>query len=198
MRRPLDDAAAVARIIATAQPTPIYVGTANGHAFLQMASVGFDARVVEHVNLRLKRRIGPLAYVLQSLAEALHNRPATYDVEVDGRAFQAATVVLANGRHYGGPYTCASEARLTKPTLLACLFSGNRRRDVIRYGWGLLSGRLPKFHDVRIVEGRQFKVASRRREDANGPVQADGEILARLPLQVSLLERTLPVLAAPA
>ncbi len=195
---PLDDPAALARIIATAPATPVYVGSANGHAFLQMAGVGFDARVVENVNLGLKRRVGPLAYVVQSLAEAFRHRPTTYRVDVDGQTFEAASVVVANGRHYGGPYVCAREARLTKPTLFACLLAGNRRWDVIRYGWGLLSGRLPKFHDVKIVEGRQFTVESRQAEESHGPVQADGEILARLPLRVSLLDRTLPVLAAPA
>ncbi len=195
---PLNDDAAIARIIATAQPTHIHVGSANGQAFVQMAGCGFDARVVAHVSLRLKRHVGRLAYVWQTLAEAARNTPSRYAVRIDGRDHDAASVVIANGRFYGGPFVAVPNARLTAPTLFVCLLGGARRRDVLRYGWGLVSGRLSQFHDVRIVEGRHVEVESKLPADAHGVVQADGDIATALPLRVSLHDRTLPVLAAPA
>ncbi len=48
----------VARAIVEGPQRPIACGRAGDRHFTQMAGVGFDAQVVEHVDLALKRRIG--------------------------------------------------------------------------------------------------------------------------------------------
>jgi diacylglycerol kinase family enzyme len=61
--------AAVARYILEGTARPVSLGEANGRAFCLMAGVGFDAHVVARVDGRLKKRIGKLAYVVQTLRQ---------------------------------------------------------------------------------------------------------------------------------
>ena len=39
----------------------------NGHAFVQMAGVGFDAQVIKETNLETKKIFGPMAYVMAAM-----------------------------------------------------------------------------------------------------------------------------------
>ena len=170
----------VARVIAEAPPTPIHLGIANGRLFLLMAGVGFDAKVVAHVDPRFKRRFGRLAYVLVSLVGLFRFSRSEYHVTVDGETYRAASAIIANGRYYGGRFSCAPLARLTDPLLHVCLFQRSGPLRAMRYGLWLLLGRLDRLPDFRVVPGRRIKV-----EGANGePVQADGDIIAQSPLKV--------------
>ena len=48
---------------------------ANGAPFVQMAGVGFDARVVEETSWELKKRLGMLAYLVAAVRRSANNRP---------------------------------------------------------------------------------------------------------------------------
>ncbi len=74
-------------------------GSTSEHAFLVMAGMGFDARVIETARPELKRRFGWLAYV----ESAFRSWPASRDVRVrfriDGAAERTAhvsTILFAN------------------------------------------------------------------------------------------------------
>jgi len=56
------DAQKLARGLLDDRDVPVRVALANGQPFLLMASAGFDARVLSHLDQVLKRRIGKLAY----------------------------------------------------------------------------------------------------------------------------------------
>jgi len=115
-------ARAVAEAIAHLEPRPVFLGTANGRHFALMVGVGFDARVVERVDLRLKRAFGKLAYALTALRQLFRYRPERYQVDVDGKRFTAAAVVIAKGHFYGGRFIVARHARLDEPRLQVALF----------------------------------------------------------------------------
>ncbi len=177
-RRPAD----IARVIARGPVAEVFVGTANGRRFIAMAGVGFDARVVAAVDLRLKRWIGRAAYVVAVLRE-LGRRPGdAYTVTVDGRSRSAAAVVLAKGRFYGGRFSCAPEARLDDPRLHVCLFEQSGRAAAVRYMAGLLLGTLPRMKGIAIIPATRVIIAGRDGE----PVQGDGDIIARLPLEAGI------------
>ncbi len=164
----------------------ITVGTANGRSFAMMAGVGFDAHVVSNVDLRVKRRVGKFAYVLASLLELVAYRPRTYEVEIDGHCDTASSVVIANGHFYGGPYVVSRDASLDDPQLHVCLFRGTGRWNAVRYLWGLVSGRLDRFPDFDVIPATRLKVRPGDRCDRVEPVQGDGDIVATLPVEVSI------------
>lgn len=185
------DAAALAETIVSGATRRVAIGRVNGRAFTMMAGVGFDAYVVTHVSLRLKRAVGKLAYVIETLRQLLRYRPLMYDVIVDGKSYRASSVIVANGRFYGGRFVCAPEARLESGEFQACLFGRAGRRHVIRYALALLVGRLPRLADITIVPAHRVEIAA----PVGDPVQGDGDVLARLPATIEIAPASLQLVA---
>lgn len=185
-------AAAVAEAIAQAPPRPVFIGDANGRRFALMIGVGFDARVVEGLDLGLKRALGKVAYVLSAFRQFLRYRPRRYQVEIDGRTFPATSVVIAKGHYYGGRFVVAPAARLDEPSLHVALFERAGRWNLLRYALALLGNRLDRLPDVRIVPAVAVKVSGEPGE----AIQADGDLLARLPLRVTLVKQPIALVTA--
>lgn len=188
--------AAEARAIAeTALDGPvarIALGQVNDRLFTLMAGVGFDAEVVRSVDPRVKQRLGKLAYVLATLELLLRYRTPRYIVHANGRQFAVGSVVLANGRHYGGAFVCAPDARLDRSSLELCLMQARGRRAIVRYALALALGRLYRQHDIEIIATREAVI-----EGPDGdPVQGDGDILGVLPARIAIAPETL-LLAVP-
>jgi len=182
--------AAIAATIAGGRPISVHLGHANGRHFIMMAGVGFDAHVVANVDLALKRSTGKLAYVIETLAQALRYGFPACRATIDGRLYEACSVVVCNGRHYGGPFIAAPKARLTSPALEVCLLERGGWRHVLRYGAALVLGRLSKLPDVRIETGSAIRI-----DGPEGlPVQGDGDIVAHLPVEIGVSEKTLELL----
>lgn len=170
----------LAKAISARGLTEAYLPRANGRRFAMMVGVGFDAHVVVAVNRRLKRVLGKGAFVLafiKTLREFPYRR---YDIVIDGRAYRAASVIIANGHFYGGRFTCAPAARLDEPDLHVCLFLGTGPWSTIRYGLSLVLGTLYRRPDFQIVRGRHIEVRGAPGE----PVQCDGDAALALPLTV--------------
>ena len=178
---------AVARAIAGGGRMTVHLGEANGRYFVMMAGVGFDAHVVANVDLALKRRTGKIAYVVETLVQGLRYGFPRCRVTVDGQPHEAYSVVVCNGRHYGGPFVAAPKASLAEPAFEVCLLQKGGYRHVLRYGAALVMGRLSALPDVQILTGRTLKIEG----EAGLPVQGDGDIIATLPVEITVAERTL-------
>lgn len=184
------DAQGLAAAIVEGSPCRVSVGRVNGRAFAMMAGVGFDAHVVSHVSPGLKRAVGKLAYVIETLRQLLRYRPFLYDAVVDGKPYRAASVIVANGHFYGGRFVCAPSARLESTDFQACLFGRAGRWHVLRYTLALLVGRLHRLADVTIVPAHRIEIAA----PAGEPVQGDGDTLAVLPARIEIVPDTLCLL----
>jgi len=168
----------------------IRLGRANGRRFSMMAGVGFDARVVERVDPALKRATGKGAYVVESMVQLATREPTRYRVSVGDRSWDVASVIVANGRRYGGGFICAPDADLSAPRFDVCSFARSGRWDVIRYMWGLAAGRLSHFRDFGVTPADRLTVEGPEGE----AVQADGDVIARLPVEIALEERPFRVI----
>jgi YegS/Rv2252/BmrU family lipid kinase len=183
---------AVAETIVCGDASPLPLGRlhrAGGGVrhFLMMAGIGFDARVVATVGQRLKRRLGKGAYAAVSLKQLGGFGFPRYRVEVDGAAYEAASVVVAKARYYAGPYSCAPAARLDDAYFHVCLFERGGRLAAARYAFALARGRLADRHDYRIVTGQRLTIAG----PLDDPVQADGDLVAVLPITIEMVPAAL-------
>ena len=149
-----------------------------------MAGIGFDADVVSKVDLRWKRLLGRAAYGLASAGRFFAYRPHLFRLTIDGRPYQAASVVVSRGRHYAGPFIAAPDAVLASPDLHVCLFEQPGRAAVLRYGVALLGNALPQTSHYRVVRGREVEILGHDTQ----LVQADGDIVATLPLRLDVAE----------
>ncbi|MDX2222737.1 MAG: diacylglycerol kinase family lipid kinase [Rhodospirillaceae bacterium] len=177
-RRP----ARVAATLARGALRPIHVGLANGRRFVMMAGAGFDANVVAGVSLALKKKLGPLAYVIETARLAFTDAFAGLDLVIDGAPHRTVSAVVCNGRHYGGPFVAAPGAALTDDLLHVVLLKGRGWTSVARYGLALVLGRLPTLADVDIVAGRRIAI----RGTSAAPLQADGDIVTALPAEIAV------------
>jgi len=184
------NASALSEAIALGAPASVYTGEANGHLFLMMAGIGFDARVVENTPIGLKRVAGKAAYVLSSLAALVRHRPSSYVVEIDGVDFTAAAVVIAKGHYYGGRFVIANAAQLSAPVLQVALFTKGRRRDLIRYAMALAAGQLHTLSNVRVVPAREVRING----SADERFQLDGDLAGRLPIFATVASEPLLLL----
>ena len=183
--------AAAARTALGGERRRVYLGEANGRCFTIMAGAGFDAHVVANVSTALKQRIGKLAYVWEALRQLFLFPYGCYCVTVDGAAYEAASVVVAKGRLYAGPYVAAPAARLDSPEFQVCLFQRGGRWNAIRYAVALTLGLLPRLSDYRIVSGRAIRIEG----PPGDPVQGDGDIIAHLPAEIRLAPVSLSLMA---
>ena len=177
----------LAALITAGPARPIWPGRVGDRLFLTMASSGFDAETVAAVNPRLKRHAGRLAFAWVILVCLWRYRACELCVRVDGVDYRAATVIAAKGRFYAGPHVIAPRADLAEPMLDLVLLQRSGRVAVLRYLGALLLGRLPRRHDITIVRAREAFVSAAE----SVPVQADGEIVAHLPVRIAIADQPL-------
>jgi len=150
------------------------------HVFVQMVGLGFDGAVVHGLQPLLKRVIGRGAYVWQSLWESVAYRFPKVRLKVDGKAYEAASVVVSKGRLYGGPYLLAPNAASTAPGFQVALFENPGTFAALLSGAALPLGLLPRCPGVRVIAGRQVEFLG------NEPIltQSDGDALVGTPTAV--------------
>jgi YegS/Rv2252/BmrU family lipid kinase len=184
---------AIVATICDGVPTDIQVGMINGRCFTMMVGAGFDAEAVAGVDLDLKRRIGWLAYVVATAKVALRYGSPRYGINIDGQSFEAASVIVSNGRFYGGPFLVAPDARLARPEFQVCLFEKGGLWHSMRYGLALLLGVLPRAAGYRIVAGKLITIDG----PVGAAVQGDGDLIGSLPARIELAATTLKLLVPP-
>lgn len=176
----------IARTIAFGSGREVHLGQANGRLFVLMAGAGLDALVVQGLNPKLKRRTGKFAYVVESLRQAMGYDFPQLEIRADGQTYQGRMAVACKGRHYGGPFVAAPEAGLEKPDLEICILPNKGVAGAIRYGLALPLGKLPTLPEVKRVHTRSLTIVGPR----GAPVQADGDIIARLPAEITIAPET--------
>lgn len=159
--------------------------------FVLMAGTGFDADVVDTLDLALKRRTGRLAFVWSILRRLWRYRPSEYEVSLEqGGAWTratAASAVATRACHYGGRFVLAPAAKLATPGFSIVRFGRWGRWAALRYLVALGCGFLHRLPDVAIVEAS----AARFTGPAGAPVQIDGDVLGRLPVTLRIADRPL-------
>jgi diacylglycerol kinase (ATP) len=181
------DPEGLAELIASTPARPVWPGRVGDRLFLTVASSGFDAAIVKAVNPRLKRHTGRVAFAWAILMGLRRYRTCELCVRVDGFEHSAVTMIAAKGRFYAGPYTIAPLADLAEPMLDLVLFQRSGRLAVLGYLAALLLGNLPRRRDITFLRARAASVSA---ADAV-LVQADGEIVAHLPVKIAVAEQPL-------
>jgi YegS/Rv2252/BmrU family lipid kinase len=91
----------------------IDVGEIDGHPFLNVAGIGFDAAMATEFNRLGGERRGPIRYALHVVRAAFAYPVSHYAIEADGRRLDvdALLVAIANSAQYGSNVVIAPGAR---------------------------------------------------------------------------------------
>lgn len=180
------DAEQVSDTIAHGPSRTVHLGLANGRHFLLMAGAGLDAHVVEGVNVALKRHAGKLAYVVESVRQAFGYDFPELQIRANGQTYEGRMAVACRGRFYGGPFVAAPDARLDRPKLEVCILPKSGVGGVVRYGLALPMNKLAELPEVQVVSADSITILGPR----GAPLQGDGDIVARLPAEISIAGET--------
>jgi diacylglycerol kinase family enzyme len=176
---------AAAAVLAAGRRATLHPGLARfadgrTRVFVQMLGAGFDASVVHHLDLALKRRIGRAAYVWQSAREVFAYRFPALSVSLDGGPPErCASVIVTKGRLYAGRFLLAPGASPLAPGFHVAIFRG-RRLAAAAFGAALPLGLLPRLPGVSLRSAQRVEI---RGEGV--PVQMDGDAAGFCPVTIT-------------
>jgi YegS/Rv2252/BmrU family lipid kinase len=191
---PLDPEQAV-RVIAAGRIKQVDVGDANGHPFLNVASIGLGVDLTRALQRDAKRRWGVLGYAVAGLRVLRRLRPFTAEIEHGGQiqVSRTAHVAIGNGRHYGGGMVVDVDARLDDARLHAFSLEVDHWWRLLLLLPALRSGTHHAWAEVRTLAGEEVTVRTRRPRSVN----TDGEITTRTPVTFRVRPGVLPVFVPP-
>jgi diacylglycerol kinase (ATP) len=160
--------------------------------FLSVSGAGPDGMIVYSIDLGLKARVGILAYWWQGAREVLRYKYPRFRVRAGDRQVEATLVVVGRTKNYGGPFKITDQADLFGDVFEVMAVTTQSGLRYLSYLPTLWLGKL------RNEEGVHFwKTESLVCEPLDGqPVyaQVDGESLARLPVEFTIVPRALKLL----
>ena len=185
---PEDVKGAVERIIA-GRARRLYVGNMAfpdgvSRKFFLMAGAGFDAEAVYNVDRKLKSLSGKAGYLAGGLKVLRDWDPTPKRAIIDGLQFEFSSLIVCKGARYGGYPKAAPDASLENPDLYAVVMHGGKRRDVLRYTLGILTGRHTAFRDVTYLKCGRVDVLD------TAHIQADGDYIGKSPVTIETSRET--------
>jgi YegS/Rv2252/BmrU family lipid kinase len=186
--RDLDEAVAV---LATGEIRAIDVGWARDRPFLEMASIGLNAEILE---IAEKAEGGRLGEVVRLIREAIRSRPTRVLLELDGSAIRtrALGLAVAVGPYAGVGITVAPEARLDDGKIDVVVFEGFRRLELVRHLIAAVGGRRP---DRRVTTHRAARVGVTTRRPLS--IRIDSADAGATPIEITVKPYHLRVVAPP-
>lgn len=189
------DVARAADVIVGGALMPVDVGTVNDIPFINAASLGMSVQITRALTRPLKKKWGPLAYVIVAAKAMWQARPFTAIIETEQEKTYLRTVqvVIGNGRYFGTGMTVDEHARIDDGILH--LYS------VGVYHWWSLLALLPALRfgthrskkSVFNADGTRFVITTRRPRT----ITADGEILAQTPARFAVKSQAIQIFVSP-
>lgn len=188
---PMDPIKAV-DVILNGKVRKIDVGNANGRKFVLMMGAGLEGLAIFRLNLKLKKRLGGLAYIISGLKNYFRRNPAKIRVKIEdtGEVIEGYEVVISNTSFHGGTFKMNPEARIDDGIFDICVFERFGLHNDLRYFLSFLLGFHTIYNDVYIGKGTSFYLES----DGEVFYHVDSEPAGRLPLRVTIEPASLNVI----
>lgn len=183
-----DDLAEACAVVADGKVVDIDLGRANGHPFLNAASVGLSVAVTEALSPGLKRHLGRLAYGVAAVRAYRRHEPFRARLDFPGGDHEPMEledllqVAVGNGRHHGGGNAVSPTARIDDHTLDVYAIVRGRLREDVSIARQLRDGSFVEHDRVHHVTSRGVRLVT----EPSLPVNLDGEIATRTPTEFSV------------
>lgn len=165
-------AKAIASTLLEGKVKNIYPSKIENSYFYVMSSIGFDAGVVENVNLKLKSTLGKVAYAVEAVKQALLSYSAKpYKIIADGKEYYCYSAIICNGRFYAGKFLLNHDADIAEPFLHLCLLQKTGLLSLLKYAVGFVFGSLHKMQGVQFIKVNNLKIIG----EVGSPMEIDGD-----------------------
>ncbi|WP_024585783.1 lipid kinase [Aliihoeflea sp. 2WW] len=173
------DLVEAAGVIADGHARKVDVGTVNGHAFFNVASIGLSTELAQSLDPQTKKRWGRLGYAIAASRVLTKVRPFKATITEKGDTIRVSTyqIAVGNGRHYGGGNVVEETAEIDDGHLdLYSLELSNVWKLALMLR-SFRSGRHGAWNEVRTARCVEFDIKT----DRPRPVNTDGEIVTQTP-----------------
>ena len=149
-----------------------------------MARAGYDAQVVNKVSLPLKKKIGQGAYIWVMLKQVLDYGKSSYKVLVDGQPHECSSLIVTNGRYYGGNFILSQHASVADPQMQVLLFKTKTKKGLLLCLCALGLGAMEKLASVESIAAKKVEILG----ESGELMQADGDPMGKLPATIEVEE----------
>jgi diacylglycerol kinase family enzyme len=181
----------LARMIAAGKVRVLDLCRVGERRFVLMASVGFDAEVIQRLHKSRRGNISRLSYIQPILESVRNYEYPEIRVWVDDAANPAVacTAVITNLPIYALGMSVATGARGDDAMLDLRLFRRGSAFDMVRYLCNLALGTHESLGDVESLRGRRVRIES----DVPVPIQVDGDSAGWTPAEICVLPGALEI-----
>ncbi len=184
-----------ADVIVEGNRRSVDLGTVNGHAFFNVASIGLSTELARSLDPELKRRFGRFGYAVAAMRVLSRADRFKARITEKGRTISARTyqIAVGNGRHYGGGNVVEASAAIDDGHLdLYSLEMQNVWKLALMLR-SFRSGRHGAWSEVRTARCVEFDI-----ETTNPmPVNTDGEIVTSTPAHFKVHPAAISIYARP-
>ncbi len=158
-----------------------YVSTINNKKFILMAGIGYDAKVVNNINPKLKKVFGKLIFALEGLKQFFKLKEFNITITSNNQTHHANWVLITNAKYYAGPHSITKRTNIFNEDLVCYLFQDLTKLSFL-YNLFLIIffGDLSKSKKIKTIYSSSFEISSQH----TTPIQCDGEPFGYLPATV--------------
>jgi diacylglycerol kinase (ATP) len=205
--------AKVMSILLKAEPTRVSVGrihfrdtdgVARSRYFTVAAGVGADALLMSRLDVRLKRRLGYLLYMIEATRIIFTHGFPLFEAEVpagvngNARVLEVSQLLAVRVRSFGGALqNLAPGASLRNGNLSMLAFKTQSRFRYILFMLAVIAQRHTFRREVELVETSSIECRLRKGSKEELFVEADGEVLGMLPAKLEVVPHSLMLLVPP-
>lgn len=177
-------------IIAKYKYKKIDTSVVNGHPFIMMAGVGFDAEIAWQFSQSDKR--GLSTYAKLAIGSYRNFQPTKYKIIIDGVIYEreALLISFANGSQYGNNFTISPEAKEDDGLIDVCILSKFPVLKAPVVSLRMLTNSIHESPYLEIIQGKEIQI----RQEID-KLNLDGEAIElNAPLKVKVNPLSLDII----
>ena len=158
-----------------------YVSTINNKKFILMAGIGYDAKVVNNINPKLKKVFGKLIFALEGLKQFFKLKEFNITITSNNQTHHANWVLITNAKYYAGPHSITKRTNIFNEDLICYLFQDLTKLSFLYNLFSIIFfGDLSKSKKIKTIYSSSFDISSQH----TTPIQCDGEPFGHLPATI--------------
>ena len=158
--------------------------------FAQLGGAGLDAFAILEVNFKMKKQLGPIAYVAAGLKVLGKNLPKIQCQTAEGMQAEGKLVLLGNGAYYGGRFRVFPDASLDDGCIHALVFQDVKYFQLPWRGIGLFLNKLHRQSGVTHLKSTSLELKS----EGQAYFELEGEVVGQLPANFQMSSKKLQVI----
>lgn len=178
MGLPLNNIKDCWNVIEKGKTKKIDIFKAGDSIFVQVAGVGFDAKIIKETSWENKKKFGRFSYLLSAFNVASQEAPRIKVESCDGGSVEGAFVLIGNGALYGPALKVFSNAKNDDGLLDVMVFDKQSPTEIIKYVSSIALGLGDKAKGIKYFQSKEIHVKS----ESPVPIEVDGELAGMTPI----------------